>query len=97
MVNELCVFGQWANERMGVQEVERLLPGQVPVDQLTDGAQAEGGVGMGDVTSAFDLRGAIAPGQAEQTLEYAHAFDAARLQHGLGPAAAARAEPANAP
>ena len=65
-----------------------------PVEELAEGAQAEGVVGQRDVTSPFDGGAGVAVGEVEQPLQHTHALDAARLKHGLGPAQAARTQPA---
>jgi hypothetical protein len=96
-MDELFVLGQRTDQRVYLCERQLLLLGHVPIDQVADGAQAEGAIGVGDVAGVFDLFGAIAPGQARQALQNADAFDAADLQQGLGPACAARSDAANAP
>ena len=61
MVDQVRVFGERANERMLVHELEAGLLGFVPFEQSADHAQPIGAVAMSDAAGAVDLIAGMAP------------------------------------
>ena len=77
---------------MLAHEVELFLLVGVTLDQRPDGAQVISTRGGGHFTGPFNQGARVAARQAEQTLQHAHAFDAAHRDDRFGPARAVRTQ-----
>src|SRR5690349_2735513 len=71
---------------MLVHEVEAGLLALLALEQGANGAQPVDAVAVRRAAGLVDAFAGEATGQAQQTVEHAHALDAADLDHGLGPA-----------
>src|SRR5262245_23933738 len=77
---------------MLVHEVEAGLLGLLTLEQGTDGAEPVDAVTVCRAAGLVDAFAGEATGQAQQTVEHAHALHATDLDHGLGPACCLRAQ-----
>src|SRR5271166_629526 len=92
VVDELAVLAQVANDGMLLQEGKRPLRRGLALEQRAQGPQPIRAVGKGDGAGFFQGFARVPAGQVQQALEHAHAFDAARLDHRLGPTRRLRAD-----
>src|SRR3972149_11288040 len=76
----VAVTRQVADDLVLLKELELLLLGAAPLDQLSYCPQAKGPVRQGDLTSLLDACAVVAVGQMNQALQYPDAGYAA-LQH----------------
>jgi len=68
-------------------ELELLLLGGRPLDQLANRSQSIRPVRLGNLTSLLDRHAGMPLRQADQPLQHTYALDAARLHHRLTPPA----------
>src|SRR5262245_65822070 len=86
-MNELVVLDQAANDRVLVHEVEDLLLGRrVSLENLPDGPQPVRSVRESHRAGMIHIFPGMAVGELAQSLQNAYAFNAAGLEHRLGPA-----------
>ena len=79
------VIVQRPNDRMLVQERQRLLLGRLALQQLANRPQPEAAVRKGGFAGFFQGFAGVLLGQRQQSLQHARPFDAAGVQHRLGP------------
>ena len=91
-MDETAVLRQAPDDRVFLHELELILPGTPPLDQLADHAEPVGAVRLREFAGGLDLLVFMTIRQAQQPLKNAGAFDAAIVQHGFGPTLAVRTE-----
>lgn len=83
--HDAAIVAQGTNQRMFIQERERLLSGGLSLDKLAQGAEAIGLMRKCRFTGFFQGFTGVTFRQAEQPLEHADPLDAPVLKHGGRP------------
>ena len=83
---------EWPDDRMLGEEFERLLPVGMMRDQLPQQPQAIALVREGRFAGPFELCAGVLPGERQEPLHHAMAFDATGSDDGLGPGVRVRAD-----